>query len=45
MSGASAVRDLQRALKVCGGPLFLLGQLGDATWLRCQNCGAEETVS
>jgi ribosomal protein L37E len=25
----------------CGGPVFVLGTLGNLTHLRCRNCGAD----
>jgi len=27
--------------EICGGPVGLLGVLGNTTWGRCRNCGAE----
>ena len=30
--------------QLCGGPLTLLGQLGNRTHLRCVSCGMESSV-
>jgi hypothetical protein len=30
-----------RSCKLCGGGLFLLGQLGCLLWFRCRSCGME----
>ena len=30
--------------KICGGALGFLGKLGNLTWVRCQDCGAEFSI-
>ncbi len=34
-----------RTCVCCSGPLALLGQLGRLLWLRCVNCGMEQSIS
>lgn len=29
----------------CGGPLMLLGTLGRLTWLRCRDCGVDQSTT
>lgn len=29
---------------MCGGKLILLGQLGPLVWLRCRNCGMDQSL-
>ncbi len=38
------VRMENETCVMCGGPLALLGKLGNLTWVRCINCGAEQSV-